>query len=311
MSVLIVGAGAVGAFVGSALARQGAAVSVVCRSDYEVVKRAGFTITSPLLGDHCFRPAQVYHDVSECEEPPEYLILTVKVLSGVDRAALIRPAVGPRTVIVLVENGLDIEEEIVQAFPANEVLSGLAFVGVERTQPGRIAHVAAGWLILGRYPRGLSPAAQRLGAMFEAGKVGCNVTDDVVSARWQKTVWNASFNPLSVLGGILDTATMLGTPEGEALVRELMTEICAVAAAAGSPQNPALIEKMIANTKSMPTHKTSMALDYELGRPMEIEAILGNVVRAARRTGVATPHLDTVYAITKMIEEKTARSRRA
>jgi 2-dehydropantoate 2-reductase len=309
MSVLIVGAGAVGALFGSALARQGAAVSVVCRSDYEVVKRDGYAITSPLLGNHRFRPAQVYRSVSECQEPPEYLILTVKVLPDVDRAALIRPAVGPRTVIVLIENGLDIEEEIVRAFPSNEVLSAIALVAVGRTGPGRIDHLSLGSLVLGRYPQGATPAAQRLAAMFEAGKIGCKVTDDIVSARWQKAVWNASFNPLSILGDTLDTATILGTPQGETLVRELMNEICAVAAAAGAPQEPALVEKMIAGTKAMPPYKTSMGLDFESGRPMEIEAILGNVVRAARRVGVATPRLETVYAITRMIQEKLARNR--
>ena len=94
-SILIVGAGAVGALFGSALARQGAQVSVVCRSDFAVVQRDGYDILSPSLGDHRFRPHAVYREVGDCKTPPDYLILTVKVLAGVDRAALIRPAVGP------------------------------------------------------------------------------------------------------------------------------------------------------------------------------------------------------------------------
>src|SRR5262245_47273602 len=101
-SILIVGAGAVGALFGSALARAGAQVAVVVRSDYEAVKRDGYDIKSPMLGNHRFRPHTVYRDVAACTEPPDYLILTTKVLAHVDRAALIRPAVGPRTVIVLI-----------------------------------------------------------------------------------------------------------------------------------------------------------------------------------------------------------------
>ena len=136
MNVLIVGAGAVGALFGSALARQGARVSVVCRSDYDAVRRDGYDIRSPLLGDHRFRPEHVYRDVADCREPPDYLILTSKVLENVDRAALIRPAVGPRTVIVLIQNGVDIEPQIAAAFPDNELLSSLAFVAVGRSAAG-------------------------------------------------------------------------------------------------------------------------------------------------------------------------------
>ncbi len=304
MNILIVGAGAIGALYGSALARQGARVSVVCRSDYDVVSREGYDIRSPLLGDHRFRPERVYREVAECREPPDYLVLTAKVLENVDRAALIRPAVGPRTVIVLIQNGVDIEAPIAAAFPENELLSSLAFVAVGRGAPGHVHHQSLGSLILGRYPQGASAAAERLAAAFEAGKIPCKLTDNVVGARWQKAVWNAVFNPISILGGVLDTAAMLRTEAERGFVRRAMQEVCDVALAAGHPQSPNLVEQMIAGTKAMPAYKTSMALDYENGRPMEIEAILGNTVRVARKVGVATPTLDAIYALATMVAGK-------
>lgn len=307
-SILIVGAGAVGAFFGSALARQGAKVSVVCRCDYESVARDGYHIRSPLLGDHQFRPHAVLREVAASDMPPDYLLLTVKVLQGVDRAALIRPAVGPQTVIVLIENGIDIEAEIATAFPNNELLSSLAFIGVSRSAGGEIHHQSAGSLIVGRYPAGITPATQALAALFEASKVGCKLTDNVVAARWQKVVWNATFNPLSILGGVLDTAMMLRTPEDREFVRKAMQEVCDIAAANGHPLRPQMIEQMIAGTQAMPAYKTSMALDYENGRPMEIEAILGNTVRAGRKAGVATPALESIYALAKMVEGGRVRS---
>lgn len=305
MNVLVVGAGAVGALYGSALAKQGARVSVVCRSDYDVVSRDGYDIRSQLLGDHRFRPERVYRDVAECREPPDYLLLTSKVLENVDRAALIRPAVGPRTVIVLIQNGVDIEAPLAAAFPDNELLSSLAFIGVGRSLPGQVNHQTLGSLILGRYPQGSSPAAQQLAHSFEAGKIQCRLTENVVGARWQKAVWNATFNPISILGGVLDTAAMLRTEAEQAFARRAMQEVCDVAQAAGHPQSPNLIEQMIATTKAMPAYKTSMALDYENGRPMEIEAILGNTVRTARKLGVATPNLDAIYAIASMVARKS------
>jgi 2-dehydropantoate 2-reductase len=303
-SILVVGAGAIGALFGSALARQGARVAVVCRSDYPAVSREGYDISSALFGDHRFRPAHVYREVSECAEPPDYLLLTAKVLPTVDRAALIRPAVGANTVIVLIQNGIDVEAEIAAAFPANELLSSLAFVAVGRAPPNRVLHQSLGYLIMGSYPSGVTPAAEKLAALFEAGRVPCKLTDNVVSARWQKQVWNAVFNPISIMGGVLDTATMLKTPADEAFVRQGMQEVCDVAAALGHPQNPKLVDQMIDATRAMPPYKTSMALDYENGRALEIEAILGNVVRAARKQGVATPALESIYALAKMVENK-------
>lgn len=300
-SMLIVGAGAVGAFFGSALGRQGARISVVCRSDYEAVSHQGYDIRSPLLGNHRFKPAAVLRDVAEAT-PPDYLILTVKVLRGMDRATLIRPAVGLHTVIVLIENGIDIEDEIAAAFPDNELLSALAFVAVSRTGSGQIHHQSSGSLNMGRYPAGITPAAEKIAALFEASGVGCKLTENVVGARWQKAVWNATFNPISIMGGVLDTATMLKTPEDRAFVRKAMDEVCAVSAAAGHPQPPKLPEQMITHTHNMPAYKTSMALDYENRRPMEIEAILGNTVRAGRKHGVAMPALESIYAIACMIE---------
>jgi len=302
VNVLVIGAGAVGALFGSALATQGARVSVVCRSDYDVVSREGYAIRSELFGDHRFRPHRVYRDVSECTESPDYVLLAVKVLPNIDRIALLRPVVGANTAIVLIENGIDIEAEIAAAFPHNELLSSLAFVGVGRAGPGEINHQTLGSLTMGAYPSGITDAARKLAALFEAGKVPCKLTDNVVSARWQKAVWNAPFNPISIAGGGLDTASMLRTAEDRAFIRQAMTEVCAVAAADGHPQSPKLVDSMIATTQKMPAYKTSMALDFENGRPMEIEAILGNVVRAARRFQVATPALDAIYALAKMVE---------
>jgi 2-dehydropantoate 2-reductase len=229
------------------------------------------------------------------------VILTVKVLPEVDRAALIRPAVGPRTVIVLIENGVDIEPDIAAAFPDNELLSGLAFVAIVHSAQGEIRHQSAGPLTLGRYPRGVTPAAQRIATMLEASGIRCTLAEDLVAARWQKAVWNTVFNPISILGGVLDTAMMLRTTEDREFIRRTMQEVCDIAAADGRPMNPKLIERYIADTHAIPAYKTSMAQDHENGRPLEIEAIIGNAVRAGRRLGVAMPSLEAVYALARMV----------
>ena len=303
MKVLVIGSGAVGSFYGSLLARQGAEVSLLARSDYEVVKQRGIDIESK-GGVYHFSPAHVVRSAAELAEKPDYVLLCVKVVEGVDRVGLLREAIGPDTAIVLVSNGIDIEAEIAQAYPNHEIISGLAFICVTRTAPGKIWHQAYGKLALGNYPGGLSEKAQALCAAFEQSGITCVGSDDIATARWQKCVWNAPFNPLSVLSGGLATADILATQE--AFVRAIMEEIAAIAKVAGHPLPEDIVELNISSTHKMPPYKTSMLLDFEAGRPMETEAILGNAVRYGRRLNVAIPHLESVYALMKLRELKLA-----
>lgn len=303
MNVLVIGSGAVGSFYGSLLARQGAKVSVLARSDYAAIKERGIDIEGK-DGVHHFQPARVLRDAAELEEKPDYVLLCVKMAEGVDRSGLLRGAVGPRTSIVLLCNGIAVEPEIAEAFPDNELVSGLAFICVTRTAPGKIWHQAYGRLALGNYPAGLSEKTKALCAAFERSGVACEGSGNITTARWRKCVWNAAFNPLSVLSGGLSTADILAAQES--LVRALMEEIAAIAKAAGHPLAEDIVEQNIASTQQMPPYKTSMLLDFEAGRPMETEAILGNAVRGGQKLGVAIPHLESVYALMKLRELRLA-----
>jgi 2-dehydropantoate 2-reductase len=307
MNLLVIGTGAIGSFYGSLLAKTGHSVSVAARSDYEAVKAKGIHVRSETLGDYTFRPAAVVRSAAELEAKPDCVLLCIKVVEGADRIGLLRDAVGPGTSIVLISNGIDIEPEIAAAFPGNELVSGLAFIGVTRTAPGEIWHQAYGRLMLGNYPGGASERVKALAAAFEEAGINGIATEDITTARWQKCVWNAAFNPLSVLSGGLDTLDILSTQEG--FVRAIMQEIRAVAAANGHPLPEDIVEKNIASTYKMPPYRTSMLVDFEAGQPMETEAILGNAVRAGRRAGVAIPHLESVYALMKLRELRTVKSR--
>lgn len=304
---LVVGAGAIGAFYGHALSLSGVEVSVVCRSEYDHVQSNGYSILSEQRGDIVFRPHQTLKSVSDYQGlPPDYLILTVKVTQGVDRVGLIKPAVGPNTTIVLIENGIEIEQEIAAAFPNNPLISCLAFVQVSRLSPGVIRHFAFGDLTIGNFPRGISKECEIFSECLAGGKINAPVTDDVVNARWQKCVWNASFNPVSVIGGPANTHQILNFPDGEKLISDLMHEVIAIAKATGNDIPVALVNHYIEATKKAPAYKTSMALDRERDQAMEVEAILGNTIRAARREGVNTPKLDGVYALMQMLQATSA-----
>lgn len=303
--ILVVGAGAIGAFYGAMLAEKGADVAIVCRSEFDVVRQNGFAIESAPLGDRVFRPSQILQSVSDYQGgPPDYLILSVKVVHGVDRVAIIRDAVGPHTVIVLIENGVEIEGEIADAFPDNELISALAYIQVSRVAPGKVKHHALGDLTFGNFPKGLSDRCKTFADLLQRDGVKCTMTDDVVTARWQKCVWNAVFNPISVLGGVLDTASILAPVEGSAFVKQAMEEVIHIAGATGHPLPIAMADTFIERTRLTPPYKTSMALDYENGRAMETEVILGNAVRAGRREKVSIPALEALYALMKMVEAR-------
>lgn len=305
MKVLVIGTGAIGGFYGGLLAKQGAEVSVVARSDYAEVSEHGIAVRSETpLGDFHFQPARVLRSAAELDAPPDYVLLCVKVVAGADRAGLLKDALGPETAIVLVSNGVEIEDEVAAAYPGHELISGLAFICVTRTAPGQLWHQAYGRLALGNYPGGVSDKVRELCAAFERSGIGCAAAEDVAGARWQKCVWNAAFSPLSVLSGGLDTQAILDVQEP--LARALMEEVVSVAAALGHPLAPGLADKQVESTRKMPAYKTSMLLDYEAGRPMETEAILGNAVRAGQRAGVPVPRLESVYALMKLREAQLA-----
>lgn len=137
--VLIVGAGAIGSYYGGRLQQAGARVSVVCRSDYDFVRRDGIRIASH-DGDFHFTPDAVVRSVEEAPGAVDYLVVTTKVLPEINVAEMIRPAVSPQTSLVLLQNGINIETPVHEAFPENLLISALAFICVSRVAPGHVVH---------------------------------------------------------------------------------------------------------------------------------------------------------------------------
>ncbi len=294
--ILVVGAGAVGGFYGGKLAQAGADVSVICRSDYQVVAEQGFEIQS-CWGDFRFNPTRVLNCVDEYDDYPDYLIVALKALPELDLPDLISGVVGPKTSVVLLQNGINVESLTAERFPNSEIISGLAFICVNRLGPGKIHHMDYGRLALGRYPYGKSTAAEDIAELFKQSGVPCSISEDIITERWKKLVWNVPFNCISVLGGGLDTRAILGTPDSVEFVRKVMVEVCAVAVATGHPLDLEVIDRNINDTIAMKPYRTSMLLDSEAGRPMEIEAIVGNVVRIAEGYGIDTPRINCLYSL--------------
>lgn len=304
MNVTIIGTGALGSFCASRLHKAGAHITLVARSDFVTLQTKPVTIHEEETGTtYSFTPDHVVKEPSSDLPPADYVILCTKVLPTLDRPALLRGYVTQGTSIVLLCNGMDVEEDIRTVFPENEIISALAFICVTRLTAGEIRYQSTARFTIGTYPSGISDKVLALANAFQSSGFNCTTTADIIAARWEKCVWNAAFNPLSVISQGLTTLEIVGTQEE--YVRAIMAEVCAVANADGHPLPENTINSRINFTKAMAPYKTSMLLDFEEGRPMETEAILGNTVRKAASYGVPTPHLDCLYAILKLLEVKT------
>lgn len=300
--ILVVGAGAIGGFYAGRLAQSGIEISTVHRSraDYETVLREGIHVES-IHGDFHYHPSSVHQRVSDYTHTPDYILVAVKALPELNTAELIRPAVAKNTVIVLLQNGLGIEEQVAQAFPNNRLISGLAFICVSRIRPGVLRHLCYGRLSIGLYPHGEDPCVKELAALFEASGVPCTTSPDIVAERWKKLVWNAAFNPISVLGHRATTRDITAQKTARTLVENVMREVCRLANAEGYPlDEDTLVTKNMADTDKMEPYKTSMLLDFETGRSLEVETILGTATRIAHKHNIQTPCLDTLYALLKL-----------
>ncbi len=288
------------------LARAGCEVSAVARTDFDVVAAQGYRIDSH-LGDLSWRPAQVVRSSADYRGVADFLLVCLKLTARTDPVALIRPALGKDTVIVFVANGIDIDAPVAAAFPANELVSGVAYAAVSREAGGVVKHHSQYTrLVLGRYPGGASTTATRLADLIKQGGSSALATDDIVGARWQKCAWNSVLNPISALGGGLGTQDILGSERTTALVREAIGEFASVAAKAGHPIPADTADKLIAGTRKLPNYVSSMGQDQLAGRPMETEALLGNVVRLAEKYAVQAPRLQALYALLKMAEQRAA-----
>ena len=311
LKVLVFGAGGIGAYFGGRLAQAGAEVSVVCRSDYDSVKESGYQIKS-IAGDFQFMPAQVCRSAADYRGAADIVMVTTKALPGTNVPELIRPAVSADTSIFIIQNGIDVEKDFAEVFPGNEIISSIAYIGVARAGNGCINHEGGGRLHAGMYPEGKpSPKLEQLAGLFEKADIDCKVVNDIVLSRWIKLVWNVPFNPVSVLAGCVNTQEMVQNPELEQLCTDLMIEVCAVAKACGKELPPDMVEKNLNYTRNFPPYKTSMLLDYENRRPLEVEAILGNVVRNADAKNVPIPHIRAIYALLLSVDRNLMRGNEA
>ena len=300
--IAVVGAGAVGGYYGARLAQHGHDVHFLLRSDYDAVRQNGWTVESR---DGDFRlPASSVHVYDDPRKMPraDLVVVTLKSTANDQFERLITPLLHDQTAILTLQNGLGNEDRLADLFGAKRVLGGMAFVCINRAGPGVVRHTDHGIIRLGEFVGpGKSARSERVAGMFAGSEVPCVVLDDLRWGRWQKLTWNIPFNGL---GAALDLTTdqLIGTAEGRRLVAELIREVIAAAKTDGVALPDELAETQIENTTTMGPYRSSMQVDRQEGRLMEVEAILGEPLRRAEAKGVKTPILAALYRAARVVD---------
>jgi 2-dehydropantoate 2-reductase len=306
MKIAVVGAGALGSFYGAKLLRAGRDVRFLVRSDFEIVRQRGVRVLSA-DGDLHVNPrcARTSAEIG----PVDLVIIGLKTTANGEFSRLLPPLVGPHTAVLTLQNGLGNEEALEAVFSTEQILGGLCFVCLNRTAPGVIRHISGAKILLGEFRRWPEPRTHEIAAMFRHAGVPCEVSADIIQAHWRKLVWNVPFNGLGVAGvagydavlagqlptdfsqpgPVLPTDALLGDARWRDLVRTLMHEVIAGAAAVGHPVEPEAAEFEIQRTDRIDSYRASTLIDFAEGRPMELESLFLHPLREAERAGVAAP----------------------
>lgn len=306
----IIGTGAIGGFYGLMLARAGFDVHFLLRSEFAAVSERGLQLNSAVHGALSLAPVQAYSAADDMP-PCDWLLVGAKTTGIAELAPAIIRAAAPGAKVLLLQNGLDVEDGLREQLPGSlHLLGGLCFICVHRSAPGVIEHQALGAVNLGYHSGPASgEAALRQAIVEEGAALFCQAglesqaMPDLQQARWQKLVWNVPYNGLSVLLGASTTPLMADEASRE-LIQALMAEVVQGARACGHAIADGYAEHLFKITEKMPDYWPSMYHDFALKRPLELTAIYARPLAAAKACGVVLPRIEALYQALVFIDRR-------
>jgi len=296
-SYAIVGTGAIGGYYGARLQQAGCDVHFLLRSDYEWVKAKGMRVES-VRGSFDLPQVQAYRDPQQMP-PCDVVAIALKSTQNHLLPKLLPPLLKPDSTVLLLQNGLGFEAQVAAIAAPRPVVGGLCFICANKVGPGQVRHLDYEAIALAEYradeqPAGVTAAMQAIASDFERAGVPIRLRDDLWQVRWEKLAWNIPFNGLSVSLNATTAEMMASAPIRE-LAEALMQEVAAGAASCGRPFGADFIPQLLEHTAQMRSYLTSMKLDYDARRPLELEGIFGAPLRAAAARGVALPRVAALY----------------
>lgn len=312
----IIGSGAIGGYYGTLLALAGYEVHFLLRSEYETVVLNGLRLLHASQGELHLNPVNAWNSVQQMPQC-DWLLVGAKSTSNAEIAPLLAAAAAPGAKVVMLQNGLGIEDAVRPQLPDSlHLLGGLCYILVHRDAPGVVMHQAQGVCNIGYHS---GPAADveaqqalvsELVGMLQQAGVESSALTDLTSARWQKLVWNVPYNGLSVLLDA-DTQAIMRQPDSRELVRQLMQEVIDAATALGYSLPGNYAAKLMAFTDKLPAYLPSMYHDFSFARPAEIAAIYDAPLQEAAAAGIAMPRVQMLRDQLVFLADKQAARRKA
>ena len=299
MHVAVMGSGGTGGFFGGLLARAGERVAFIARGAHlEAMRAHGLRVKSRLAGNFTL-PVTATDDPREIG-PVDLILFCVKTYDTEAALGRILPLVGPETVVLSVQNGIDNAGRIARVVGPDPVVGAVAHVFSAIEAPGVIAQAAGpGRIILGELAGGTSPRTERIVSMFRHAGIVAELSRDIRVTLWEKFLFICGNGGVTALTR-LPLGLIRACPETNALLRGTMEEVEAVARAKGIALPEACIEQVVAfNASVEPEARSSLYYDLVGGRRLEVDALHGTVVRLGREHGVPTPFNFAIYAALK------------
>ena len=294
MRILVVGAGAVGGYFGARLAKAGRDVTFLVRASRATqLRRDGLCVISP-RGDLLLTPKLI--EAGEIDGPYDLVLLSVKAYALEAAIDDLAPAVGPETMILPVLNGLRHIELLTQRFGEGAIIGGVCLVATEIDGGGRIVQLSEiQQLVYGERNGNVTPRLQSLDATLQSAGFDAHLSTDIIQAMWEKWVMLASLGAVTCLmrGAV---GEVVAIPGGAGLSLQVLNECAAVGAACGHKPSEILQSRQAAAMTAQGSPLTSsMYRDLIKGAPVEVDHILGDLLRRAVMEGVATPLLNAAF----------------
>ena len=295
----MIGTGALGGYYGARLHHAGCEMHFLLHGDVEYVQHHGLTVESP-EGDFSIPPDAIHAHARPAGMPKcDVVCVCLKTTHNHLLAELVPPVLAEGGVVLMLQNGLGIEKPLADLVGPQCVMAGLCFLCSNKIGPGHIRHSDYGQIKLGEYrpdgsPGGITDRMKDIAGDLDKAGIPHALVDDLLLARWQKLVWNVPYNGLSVA---LDATTdlIMQDPRTAALAESLMWEVVNGAKACGRTIEPSFVTKMLTDTVKMTPYRTSMKIDFDEERPLELEAIFANPIKAAQQQGVYLPRMEMLY----------------
>jgi len=307
MKFLILGAGGIGAYYGARLIEAGHEVVMTARGPHlAALQDRGLTVRLE-TGEHHWPVTALATASLPSGYAADDFDLIVLALKGTATAPVLAELADwlrrGTTPVLSLQNGVDNEPLLAEQFGEQRVIGGLAVrIGAHIVSPGVIESEGAAEIIMGQWPtaaslnQGVRDLLARLEGLFNEAGIPARVTADIRYELWRKLVINNGVNPLSALTG-LDTRSLTHHPDFGPIVHGLMQETVSASAADGVDLNARDLEEMFELIRSFNAIKTSMLVDREKGRPLELDSICGAVLRRCRALGVPAPYTELVNAL--------------